>query len=823
MAYKSAGYVCGGDTTNGPRIDLKGASCDYRNESSKIIYPVDSPNPVIAGARNVQNHFSLIGGKNLLNKIQYGAFTDLWATLGLATNKSVTCIAYNPTDQKLYLGTDTGKVFSYDGASFNDESATMAVGFSSDHRVNVILFQGANYITAGGKASTPVLNVNGVDKTASITHPALEVEDEIISGDISTSDDKAILGCNSGTDIIFYWDISADAATDLTTASGLAGVAIYVIRWCPTLSKFMVGGGSRQLTTCDSAGANWADITPKMDVAADILAIADLETESYILIGGSDGEFNKYDGTTVFQMKPLLKGTSGLDIKCIFQYTAFEQTETKLKLTLNDKANVVKEFLENKIDHMFWSHMRYGGNAVLFAMFDEKLLSESELHNIDEGWNARIQIIGETGDWEDIYRGLICRSSREIILNKEFVNILCVGYQHELRRIRISATYTGKTVKEIVQAIMDIVVAATGIHISYNASQIEGAFAIDTIKFDHSAYEAINILALIQGATEWGVDAQKKFYFKAQSSVVDYIEEVEKDLSFAEKNTDDCNRIINKIYFVGGATATAPEYTKTVENGDSQTTYGVREAKIYCSAITTDTVAEQYCQSFLTSDKDITERGMYVKDITDNKHNWIGQDAPIKKVRLKIKDEYQDYNINDAMYIWLGGKLQLKIGAGKVEKSSNLMIMHMRTMINDMYRTIDQIRAILPLLDAIFYIAGDYLEIAADSENNKSVTSPFKVKEIKIAYGGTLRIKFDLKVYVSGTAYGQVYRNGVAVGTLQSDTTGSYVTKSEDISGWSAGDLCQLYVHAAIGKSAWYKNFRLYSGNITSSIVISEI
>jgi len=122
------------------------------------------------------------------------------------------------------------------------------------------------------------------------------------------------------------------------------------------------------------------------------------------------------------------------------------------------------------------------------------------------------------------------------------------------------------------------------------------------------------------------------------------------------------------------------------------------------------------------------------------------------------------------------------------------------------------------------YTAGDNLMISADTEQSKTGTSYTKVKEIRISRGGTLRIKFDLKSSVSGAVYGRIYRNGVAVGTEQTTSSQTYVTESEDIDGWSSGDLCQLYymVHIAGGYSVFVKNFRLYSGITTQEVVITD-
>ncbi len=126
---------------------------------------------------------------------------------------------------------------------------------------------------------------------------------------------------------------------------------------------------------------------------------------------------------------------------------------------------------------------------------------------------------------------------------------------------------------------------------------------------------------------------------------------------------------------------------------------------------------------------------------------------------------------------------------------------------------------------AIGYIAiiGDLLETSADTARSSVDDTYTKYKEIKIARPGVYRIKFDIKTSQAGTlAYGKIYKNGVAVGTEQTDTTGGYVTKSEDISGWSAGDLCQLYLHRVAPRSSDIQNFRIYSDNPIINAVITD-
>ena len=110
-------------------------------------------------------------------------------------------------------------------------------------------------------------------------------------------------------------------------------------------------------------------------------------------------------------------------------------------------------------------------------------------------------------------------------------------------------------------------------------------------------------------------------------------------------------------------------------------------------------------------------------------------------------------------------------------------------------------------------LAGDILRSYDDSEKCHIGTTYTKKKAIKILQTGTIRVKFDLMMLQAGyTAYGRIYRNDVAVGTVQSTTGQSYTTKSEDISGWTAGDELELYLKvSATIVSACSQNLRVYT------------
>jgi hypothetical protein len=90
--------------------------------------------------------------------------------------------------------------------------------------------------------------------------------------------------------------------------------------------------------------------------------------------------------------------------------------------------------------------------------------------------------------------------------------------------------------------------------------------------------------------------------------------------------------------------------------------------------------------------------------------------------------------------------------------------------------------------------AGGFLAHQNDAEVTlASAGSWTKAKETRIARAGEYRITFEI-CRVTREANGRIYRNGVAVGTARLNTTTNYVSYSEDISGWAAGDLCQIYM-----------------------------
>ena len=107
-----------------------------------------------------------------------------------------------------------------------------------------------------------------------------------------------------------------------------------------------------------------------------------------------------------------------------------------------------------------------------------------------------------------------------------------------------------------------------------------------------------------------------------------------------------------------------------------------------------------------------------------------------------------------------------------------------------------------------FDVSGGTLIVHTDVTNtNITLTSPSKRVSASVGMSGTVRVGFNLAEDGSGTAYGRIYVNGVAVGTLRSITSMStpYTKYTEDIP-VSAGNEVAIYCWVSATTSRVYSN-----------------
>jgi hypothetical protein len=99
-------------------------------------------------------------------------------------------------------------------------------------------------------------------------------------------------------------------------------------------------------------------------------------------------------------------------------------------------------------------------------------------------------------------------------------------------------------------------------------------------------------------------------------------------------------------------------------------------------------------------------------------------------------------------------------------------------------------------------------------------TTPIKVAQFKIPVAGTYRVSFNLGAGTNGyNAYGRIYKNGAAYGTLRIVTTYTKVTFTEDLT-FNAGDTCELWIYTSNSVVYAYANeFMLLTGIATPYIL----
>jgi len=116
-------------------------------------------------------------------------------------------------------------------------------------------------------------------------------------------------------------------------------------------------------------------------------------------------------------------------------------------------------------------------------------------------------------------------------------------------------------------------------------------------------------------------------------------------------------------------------------------------------------------------------------------------------------------------------------------------------------------------LDLPVAVASANLRNSNNVEKTTQSVVYIKVKEIVINSDMSgVRIKFDMKIdNVLGIATGRIYKNGVSIGTEQTDGTAVYQVFSEDLTGFVKGDMIQIFAKVDnAARTASVRNLQLF-------------
>ena len=276
------------------------------------------------------------------------------------------------------------------------------------------------------------------------------------------------------------------------------------------------------------------------------------------------------------------------------------------RVEISDKSFNLLEVLDNEIMGLSWEYNRIGGCGSFSFNLPREYCNE---RYISGDFNIKIKVRNEsTGAYDLWFQGLVEDKVPNIRGDEETIAVNGHGYQSQLSRIYLNnVTYTGQEVSVIVKAILDTYVTPNT-DITYDAGDIVAtSFTPSSIKFNTDAMSAIQTLADIVGTREWGVDKDRKFFFKARSSTTSLRFPLGGKVT-GFSSDDSFKDIINRVIIQGGDVAGTP-YTATYDSTLSQLKYGRRDSVISNSSVTTADVAQQLANSVFAEKSDVVRRG----------------------------------------------------------------------------------------------------------------------------------------------------------------------------------------------------------------------
>jgi hypothetical protein len=278
----------------------------------------------------------------------------------------------------------------------------------------------------------------------------------------------------------------------------------------------------------------------------------------------------------------------------------------RYKIVVSDRAfNVIRE-IQDICEDISWSYNRIGGCGPFSFNVPIRFCQETFFGG---NFNIKIYIKNEsTNEYDLWYQGRIDNKIHNVRGKTETIAIRGNGYQGQLKDIIVNRSYTSNEVSVIVKSLLDNDITANT-DISYSAGDLTATgFTPDSIDFNYKdGLDCFETLANLVGGREWGVDEDRKFYFKTRSSTVGLRFPLNKDvLSWSNDST--ASEIINRIQIVGGDVSGSP-YTATFNDTASQAKWGRRDKVIQNSAIITSQVATQFADATFDEFASIVRRG----------------------------------------------------------------------------------------------------------------------------------------------------------------------------------------------------------------------
>lgn len=337
------------------------------------------------------------------------------------------------------------------------------------------------------------------------------------------------------------------------------------------------------------------------------------------------------------------------------------------RVELRDRDLEFVKILDSRILDPRWGFSPIGGCSEFSFNAPSKYCTE-----LDLGGNFNVQILKKdkiTGVYGLVYQGRIENVKTKVKQGNEEITVQGFGYQSELKDIIPgSISYSSQEISVVVKDVLDSYIVPNT-NITYDSGDIEATgFTPDTLTFEYTdCQEILRTLAEIAGGIEWGVDKNRKLYFKARSTESGFFYGIgNKLISFDIESSS--REILNHIVVLGGDVS-GSKFIYTKDYTKNQAKYKRRDGVIQNSAVTTNVVAEQLADARQAEKNGIVDRGSAIlrDDII------IEDTIPVKLFEVKTREVLYDEKEYDTFLY--AGQDAFRIGKiGYVVKNNQLEI-----------------------------------------------------------------------------------------------------------------------------------------------------
>ncbi len=299
----------------------------------------------------------------------------------------------------------------------------------------------------------------------------------------------------------------------------------------------------------------------------------------------------------------------------------------KHKIIISDRSFNIIDEIQDDAFNLHWEYNRIGGCGAFSFEIQKKFFEDLTLGG---DFNIKIYLRNPATKAFDLrYQGRMPFKTYRVQGEQETINISGLGYQSQLGKIYVDRDYTSQTIEYIVKHILDNDVTPNT-DISYVAGDIENTgVTLDSIKFNTDALKAMQTLAEIAGSREWGVDKNRKFFFKARSSSVGIRYPIAaKGIRYTDEISTD--EIVNRVVVTGGDVSGSPFQPSPFNYTNSQLKWKRRDRVVQNSAIRTNAVAQRFADALNAEFDDAIHR-VRIELLDDTE---IEATTPIPLIRL---------------------------------------------------------------------------------------------------------------------------------------------------------------------------------------------